>query len=152
MGSRRRAVHAGERLDVRLVPRPDARWTHESLGPHLAPHGTGRLQAAQPRRTRRRLADYVRRPQAVLRQARPAGRDLRLDGKYSERARWYLSAAAQASLLRAVNQSGGRYARDHLHSEPPVDPHAAVEWTPCVPLLRTVRPRLRDVREFFVAV
>ena len=82
LGHRGRAVHAGAGLAVRLVPRPDARRPHQPLGPHLAADGPGRFQAPQPGRSRRRLADYLRRHQAVLRQARSPGRDLRIDGRH----------------------------------------------------------------------
>ena len=54
-----------------------ARRPHEPLGPHLAALRPRRLPAQEPRRPRRRLADHLRRPQAVLRQARSADRHLR---------------------------------------------------------------------------
>ena len=114
--------------------------------------GPGRFQAAQPRRHRRRLADHLRRDQAVLRQARSAGRDLRIDGRDCERAGRDLPAAAEAALLRAADQAGRRHAEHHLHSESPVDPDAAAERPAGVPLLRPVRTRLLDARELLVHV
>ena len=152
LGDRRRAVHAGAGLAVRLVPRAHARRAHESLGTHLAALGPRRLQAPQPRRHRRRLADHLRRDQAVLRQARSPRRHLRVDGEHSERARRRLPAAAEAALLRAADQAGGRQAAHHVHPEPAVDPDAAAERAARLPLLRPVRPRLRDARELLVAV
>ena len=79
-------------------------------------------------------------------------RHLRLDGEHSERARRRLSAAAEAALLRAADQAGGRQAAHHVHPEPAVDSHAAAERPARLPLLRAVRPRLRDARELLVAV
>ena len=70
----------------------------------------------------------------------------------AERAGRRLPAAAEAALLRAADQAGGRQAEHHLHSQPPVDPHAAAERPAGVPLLRPVRPRLLDALELLVAV
>ncbi len=92
----------------------------------------------------------LRRHQAVLRQARSPRRHLRIDGRHPERAGRHLPAAAEAALLRAADQAGGRQAEDHLHPESPVDPDAAAQRPPGVPLLRPVRPRLRDARELLV--
>ena len=116
LGDRRRAVHAGAGIAVRLVARPHARRPHQSLGAHLAALRPGRLQAAQPRRPRRRLADRLRRHQAVLRQARSPRRHLRqrCEG-IAQRAGRHLPAAAEAALLRAADQAGGRQAEDHVH-------------------------------------
>ena len=69
LDARRRALHDGAWHHVRLVPHAHARRAHESLGPHLAALRPGRLSPAQPRRPRRRLADQLRRPEAVLRPA-----------------------------------------------------------------------------------
>ena len=46
---------------LRLVARAHARRAHQSLGPHLAAQRAVRLQAAQPRRPRLRLADRATR-------------------------------------------------------------------------------------------
>ena len=152
LGHRRRAVHAGAGHDVRLVSRAHARRPHQPLGPHLAALRSRRFQAPQPRRARRRLADQLRRPQAVLRQARSPRRHLRIDGASAERARRHLSAAAAAALLRTADQAGRRPAEHHLHPVAAVDPHQAAQRPPGVPLLRAVRPRMRDALEFLVAV
>ena len=71
---------------------------------------------------------------------------------HPERARRHLPAAAEAALLRAADQAGGRQAEHHLHPVAAVDPHAAAQRPAGVPLLRPVRPRLRDARELLVAV
>src|SRR5207344_3396137 len=102
------AVHAGARVDVRLVPGPYARWPQESLEPNLTAHGPRRLPPEEPGRPWRRLADHLRRTEALLRQARSSRRDLRVDGRPPQRARRRLSAGATATLLRAVDQTGGR--------------------------------------------
>ena len=69
---------------------------------------------------------------------------------HPERAGRHLPAAAEAALLRAADQAGGRQAEDHLHPDAAVDPHAAAERPAGVPLLRPVRSRLRDARELLV--
>ena len=86
--------------------------------------GPDDFRRPQPRRPRRRLADRLRRHQAVLRQARSSGRHLRIDGRHPERTRRRVSAAAQAALLRAADQTGGRQAAHHVHPVTPVDSHA----------------------------
>ena len=62
---------------LRLVPLAHARRPHQPLGPHLAALRPRRLPAQEPRRPRRRLADHLRRHQAVLRRGRQADRHLR---------------------------------------------------------------------------
>ena len=105
--ARRRALHDGARQPVRLVPIADARRPHQSLGPHLAALRAGRLPPQEHRRPRRRLADHLRRHQAVLRQDRPVHRHLRRQpAGLPERARRHLPAAAGAALLRAADQAG----------------------------------------------
>ena len=114
--------------------------------------GPDDFRRQEPRRARRRLADHLRRHEAVLRPCRLVRRHLRQQGGAAERSRRHLPAAAQAALLRAADQAGRRQAEDHLHCQPPVDPDAAAERPHGVPLLRPVRPRLRGAREFLVAV
>ena len=70
LGTRRRAVHVGAGQPVRLVARAHARRPHQPLGAHLAALRPRRLPPQEPRRPRRRLADHLRRRQAVLRQDR----------------------------------------------------------------------------------
>src|SRR4051812_36354527 len=74
---RRRAVHDRPRFEVRLVARPHARRPDQPLGPDLAAVRALRLHPQEPRRTRRRLADHVRRREAVVRRGRQADRHLR---------------------------------------------------------------------------
>ena len=75
--------------------------------------GPGRLPPQEPRRPRRRLADHLRRHQAVLRRGRQAGRHLRRQPRAAlpQRAGRHLPAAAAAALLRAADQAGVREAR-----------------------------------------
>src|SRR5205085_8955389 len=89
---------------------------------------------------------------AVLRPARSARRDFRIDGEPAQRTRRRVSAGAQAAVLRAADQAGRRRAEDHLHSEPAVDSHAAAERPTRMPLLWPVRTRLRDAFQLLVAV
>ena len=114
--------------------------------------GPVRLPAQDARRARRRLADYVRRHEAVLRQGRPADRHLRLDGEPAERAERHLPAAAEAALLRAADQGGEREAEHPGHPVAAVDPDPAAQRPPRVPLLFAVRPRMPDALEFLVAI
>ena len=79
LDARRRALHVRARRSVRLVPHAHARRPHQSLGPHFAALRAGRLPAQEPRRPRRRLADQLRRPQALLRQHRSIHRPLRIE-------------------------------------------------------------------------
>ena len=111
LDARRRALHHRPGQPVRLVPHPDARRPHQPLGPHLAALRSRRLPPAQPRRPRRRLADRLRRSEAVLRPGRRPGRRLRLGRGPAQRARRSLPAAAAAALLRAADQAGRRPAR-----------------------------------------
>ena len=97
---------------VHVVPRPHAGRPHQPLGPHLAALRAVGLQGQEPRRPRRRLADRLRRRQAVLRPPRPDGRHLRLERGHRERARRHLPAAAEAALLRARDPEGLQGARD----------------------------------------
>ena len=77
--------------------------------------GPDDFRAAQPRRPRRRLADHLRRSEAVLRHGRHARRHLRIEGRAAERPGRHLSAAAAAALLRAADQEASREAEDPLH-------------------------------------
>ena len=70
--------------------------------------GPDDFQPQEPRRPRRRLADHLRRHQAVLRRGRQARRHLRhrTSAALPERAGRHLPAAAEAALLRAPDQAG----------------------------------------------
>ena len=152
LGHRGRALHGRRRRALPLVPRPHARRPHQPLGTHLAALRPLGLQGAQPRRPRRRLADRLRRHQALLRQARPAGRPLRHQRGPAQRARRHLPAAAHAARLRAAGQEGLRPAPHHLHPVAPLDPDQAPQRPPGLPLLRPVRPRLCDALELLDAL
>jgi hypothetical protein len=100
LGHRGRTVHSGAGR-LALVSRPDVGWPHASLGPHLAALRTGRLPPQDCRWPRRRLADHLRRHQAVLRQARfvrwhlrhqPRGPD-----RPAQRARRHFSTASKTA-------------------------------------------------------
>ena len=152
LDARRRALYLRARQPVRLVPDSNARRAHQPLGTDFSQVWPGRLPPEEPRRTRRRLAHHLRRPQAVLRRGGQARRDLRIRREPAERAGRHLPAAAAPTVLRAARQAGGGSAEDHLHSQPSVDPHAAAERPAGVPLLRAVRPGLRHPLELLVAV
>ena len=72
--------------------------------------------------------------------------------EHAERAGRHLPAAAEAALLRAADQAGVRQAEHPVRAVAPVDPDAAAQRPRRVPLLRPVRPRLRDALELLVAV
>ena len=138
---------------VRLVPRADARRPDQPLGPHLAALRPARLSAQDARRPRRRLADHLRRHEAVLRQASISSIGIfGATAEHAERAGRHLSAAAEAALLRAADQAGVRPAEHPVRPVAAVDPHQAAQRPAGVPLLRPVRPRLRDALELLVAV
>ncbi len=149
--ARRRALHVRTGQPVRLVPLADARRPHEPLGPHLAAVRAARLHAQDARRPRRRLADHLRRHEAVLRQDRSVHRHLRHQPEHAERAGRHLPAAAEAAVLRAADQEGVRQAEHPLRAVAAVDSHASRSTAARVPLLRPVRPRLRDALELLVA-
>ena len=132
------------RQPVHVVPRPHAGRPHQPLGPHLAALRALGLQGQEPRRPGRRLADRLRRHQALLRPPRPDGRDLRLERGDRERARRDLPAAAEAALLRARDPEGLQGARDPGDPVAALDPHAAPRRPRRLPLLRPVRARLLD--------
>ena len=69
-----------------------------------------------------------------------------------ERAERHLPAAAEAALLRAARQAGGRPAEHHVLSHPALDPHPTAQRPARLPLLRRVRAELRDALELLVAV
>ena len=151
--ARRGALHQRPRQPVRLVPIADARWPHQSLGPHLAALRAGRLPPQEHRRSRRRLADHLRRHQAVLRQDRPVHRHLRGQPPgFPERARRDLPAAAGAALLRAADPAGAEEAERAERAVAAVNPDAAAQRPRRLPLLQPVRPRLFDALELLVAV
>ena len=73
-------------------------------------------------------------------------------GPRPQRARRLLPAAAAAALLRAPDQAGVGEAEHPVRPVAAVDPHEAAQRPAGVPLLRPVRPRLRDALELLVAV
>ena len=85
---------------------------HQPLGPHLAALRALGLQGPQPRRPGRRLADRLRRHQALLRQARRAGRasSARNEGLANEPDGIFQPPPAPR-CLRAAGQEGLRRAR-----------------------------------------
>ena len=87
------------RHPVRLVARPHARRAHEPLGAHLPPLRPRRLQGQVQGRTRRGLADLLRRRQAVVRQDRRPDRRLRQQRRPPQSSRWQLPAGATPALL-----------------------------------------------------
>ena len=103
------------------------------------------FKAPQPRRPRRRLADRLRGPEAVLRPARRAGRDLRHRTRGSRTSRTASSCrrrsrAATSSLIQKACEGLGIPcipSRLSILTQPLGD-------RPGLPLLRPVRPRLRD--------
>ena len=129
-----------------------ARRPHEPLGPHLAALRAVGLQGPQPRRPRRRLADRLRGPEAVLRPARPAW-----SGSSARTRAWRTSRtasscrrrsrAATSSLIQKACE-GPRHPRDPVAA---LDPHAAARRPARLPLLRPVRPRLLDALELLDA-
>ena len=107
-----RAGHA-----VRLVPRAHARRPHQPLGPHLAALRARRLPAARASTAsattgRSRYDDIKPYYDKVDRLVGIFG----IDGRAAERAGRHLPAAAEAALLRAADQAGGRQAEHHRAS------------------------------------
>ncbi len=151
MASERRALHqrAGNQLPVVAVAY--ARRTHQPLGTHLPAHGSLRLQAVYPRRPGLRLAVQLRRPRAVLRQSGGNDRRVWIDGKHRERARRQVSSPSQTSLHRVVHSTRLPQVKHSLRVVAAFDYHQVHQWPPVMPLLRTVRPRVRGGREFLVA-
>ena len=115
----------GDRFD--WFAHAHARRPHQSLGPHLAALRSRRLPPQEPRRPRRRLADHLRRRQAVLRPlddligifGSNEGLPNEPDGIFQPppKPRCYELLVKQAS----------RQAEHHLHPVAPVDPHAAAQ-------------------------
>ena len=70
----RRAAASDNGYSVRVGPIARARRQDELLGPRRAALRAAAVQRREPRRVRRRLADLVRRREAVLRQGRRAAR------------------------------------------------------------------------------
>ena len=154
LDARRRAVHAtrpASSFDWFRVAH--ARRPHQPLGPHLAALRPRRLPAQEPRRPRRRLADH-----ATTTSSRTTTRSTG-------------SSASSASMENLPNEPDGifqpppkprcyellikqarRQAEHPVHPVAAVDPDAAAQRPPGVPLLRPVRPRLRDALELLVAV
>src|SRR5204862_1025878 len=126
---------------LRLVPLADARRPDQSLGAHLAALRSGRLPAQEPRRARRRLADYLRRHQAVLRRGRQIRRYFRQQPRsaLSQRARRLLPAAAAAALLRTPDKEGIREAEHSVRAVAAVEPDQADQRRYVLTLIRNVR-------------
>jgi hypothetical protein len=149
---RRRALHDGQRPALPLVAGAHAGWPHQPLGPHLAALRPARFQGAQPRRPRRGLADRLRRHEAVLRQARRIRRALRHQRGPGERAGRHLPASAGAACLRAARPEGEQRPQDPVHPLAPLRAHEAAQRPAGLPLLRAVRPRMRDALELLEPV
>ena len=118
---------AGGLGTLRLVARAHARRAHQSLGPLLVAQRSLRLQAAQPRRARIRLADLLRGPRAVLRQGRDADRRLRRErrtGEHAELAAGLPAAAAEAARQRSADRAAGEDARHSRGRRAPRRAHA----------------------------
>ena len=77
MGDRRRAVHVGSGIAIPLVPFAHCRRTHQSLGTHRVAFRSGGFQVQLARRHGRRLAHFLRRHRALLRQGRVLHRRFR---------------------------------------------------------------------------
>ena len=152
LGHRGRALHGRGGRELPLVPRPHARRAHQPLGPHLAALRALGLQGPEPRRAGRRLADLLRRHQAVLRQAGRAGGPLRQQRGTAQRPRRHLPAPARAALPRAADEEGLRRAGRALHPLAAVHPHPPAQRPARLPLLRPVRPRVRDALELLGAL
>ena len=153
LDDRRRAVHAGARHDVRLVPLAHARRPHQPLGADFAALRSGRLPAA---RASTGSATTGRSPTTTS--SRTTTRSIELIGIFG-------------TNLPIRNEPDGIF-------QPPPKPRcyellikqaADKLGIPCVPsrlsiltqplngrarmpLLRPVRPRLRDALEFLLAV
>ena len=116
--------------------------------------GTGRFPEEERRWSRRRLALHVRRSEAVLRQARSAGRDLRDElrsrAQPAERAGWHFPAAPQATLLRARHPAGIGAAEHPVRPLAALDSDSAPQRPRPVPLLRPVRARVLHALELLV--
>ena len=144
---------AGQRL--RLVPLAHARRPHQSLGPHLAALRPGRLPAQEPRRPRRRLADHLRRPQAVLRRDRQARSGS--SAPTSDRASRTSPTASSMPPPKPrcyellIKQASEKLGIPCVPSRLSILTQAA-QRPRRVPLLRPVQPRLRDALELLVAV
>ena len=129
--------------DVRLVARPHARRTHQSLGAHLAALRARRLQGEDQRRARRRLADRLRRHRAVLRPGRRAGRHLRQRRRSSQPPRRQFPSRRPS---RAATSCSSRRRRDKLNITC-IPSRLSIITKPHhrptgVPLLRAVQSRL----------
>ena len=105
------------------------------------------LQGPEQRRVGRRLADLLRRHQALLRQARRAGGLVRDQRGPAERSRRDLHAPAEAQGLRAAREEGLRRAGGAVHPVADVDHHEAPQRPRRLPLLRPVRARVLDPLE-----
>ncbi len=135
---------------VRLVSIANARRPHEPLGTDLAALRSARFSAQDARRPRRRLADQLRRSEAVLRQDRSVHRRLRREpAQHAERARRHFSAAATAALLRAADQAGVRKAQHPVRAFATVDSDQAAQRPAGVPLLQ--RSAAADARRIRIS-
>ena len=111
------------------------------------------FKAPQPRRPGRRLADRLRRHQAVLRQARRAGR---ASSARTRACRTSRTASSCRRPRRAPTSCWSR--RPATSSASPASPRASrssrkpLERPAGLPLLRPVRPRLRDALELLDAL
>ena len=116
--ARGRAEGAHNRDAVRVGARQRPRRQDELLGPWRAALRAAAVQRRKPRRLRRRLADLVRRGEAVLRQGRRAARMLGDHRRARPGAGRCVSAALEAELRRSGVQAGYCGDGTTLHSRP----------------------------------
>ena len=123
-------------------------WGRISL--RFGPHD---FRAQEPRRPRRRLADHLRRHQAVLRQDRPADRHLRRQPlNMPNEPDGIFLPPPKPRCYELLIKKASRQAERPERAVAAVDPDPAAQRPAGLPLLRPVRPRLRDALELLVAV
>src|SRR5579864_3385268 len=148
LGHRGGTVHFGTGSKLSVVSVAHCWRTHESLGPHRAAIRSGRFSLLYTGFAGRGLADQLRRFGAVLRQSGRVHRCFRDEGKCIERAGRSVSAATEAAMHGTDCQEGLRQTEHYLHTLAAGDSYAFGERAFAVPLLRTVRTRVRDRFQF----
>ena len=140
------AVHDTGRQALLLAgPHARRRRAHERVGAPELPLQPAGSERQVVRRIRRGLAALLRRPRAVLRHRRGVRRHLGSGGRRARAARRPVPPA-HADVLRgdAVPHAGQGEARSHSDDWPDGEHHEGDQRPAGVPLLRTVRARLRD--------